>query len=157
MVLYKITGGHRGQTFYRGAWPPAPLKTATADKTCRLRRSEQSCCLNLVSNLQPGLICKRVHEADRTGQNCSVFNISKTIENSLDLSPILLTPPIRQDNTMLSSPSRWSELGIKPQHKAHDILSTHRRNKARKRGLYKQQGTSLFLPCYHVHIANHCL
>jgi len=32
-------------------------------------------CLDPVYNLQPGLVCKRVHTADRTEQNCSVSNI----------------------------------------------------------------------------------
>jgi len=59
-------------------------------------------CLDPVSNLQLGLVCKRVHSADRTGQNCLVSNISRTTENSLDLSPIQFTPPTRQDKTVLS-------------------------------------------------------
>jgi len=46
-------------------------------------------CLDAVSNLQLGFVCKRLHTADRTGQNCSVSNILRTIENSLDLSPNL--------------------------------------------------------------------
>jgi len=48
-----------------------------------------------VSNVQLGLVYKRVHTADTTGQNCSVF---RTTENSLDLSTILFTPPTRQDS-----------------------------------------------------------
>jgi len=70
-------------------------------------------CLNSVSNFQLGRVCKRVHTADRTGQNCSVSNIFRNTENSLDLSPILFTPPTRQDKTVLSCPSRWCELGIR--------------------------------------------
>jgi len=53
-------------------------------------------CLDSISNLQLGLVCKRVHTVDRTGQNCLVSNILRTTVNNLDLSPILFTPPISQ-------------------------------------------------------------
>jgi len=46
-----------------------------------------------------GIVCKRVHTADRTGQNCSVSNILRTTENYLILSPTVFTPPTRQDKT----------------------------------------------------------
>ena len=35
-------------------------------------------CLDLISNLQQGLVYKGVYTADRTGQNCSVSNILTT-------------------------------------------------------------------------------
>jgi len=44
------------------------------------------------------LVCKPVHTADRTEQKCSVSDILRTTatEISLDLLPILFTPPTRQ-------------------------------------------------------------
>jgi len=71
-------------------------------------------CLDPVSNFPLGLVCKRVHSAGRTGQNCSVSKISRTTEvlYSLDLSPILFISP-RQDSTvLLSRLCRWCELDI---------------------------------------------
>jgi len=68
-------------------------------------------CLDLVSNLQLELVCKRSYTADRTGQNCSVSDILRTTENSLDLSPILFTPPTRHDKTVLFF-FLWCELGL---------------------------------------------
>jgi len=64
--------------------------------------------LCLVSTKLP--ICKRVRTADRTGQNCSVPNISRTTENSLDLSRILFTPPTSQAKTVLTFPCRWCSI-----------------------------------------------
>ena len=68
-------------------------------------------CLDPVSNLQPGLVCKRVHTADRTGQNCLVSNVLRTIENCRRLLPTLFTPRTRQDKTVLPCPCRC-KLGI---------------------------------------------
>jgi len=64
---------------------------------------EQSFVLSRPSlNLQLGLVCKLVYTTDRTGQNCSVSNILRTTENSLDLSLVLFTLCL----------CRWRELGI---------------------------------------------
>jgi len=51
---------------------------------------------------------------DRKLRNCIVQsrNVVRTTENSLDLSPILFTPPTRQDKTVLSCPCRCCELSI---------------------------------------------
>ena len=48
--------------------------------------------------------------ADGTRQHCSVWNILKTTENCLDLSPIQFTPPTRrrQDSLVLSVSAVWT-------------------------------------------------
>ena len=75
----------------------------------------------LVSNLQLGLVYKRVHTADRTGQNWSVSNILRT------RSPTQFTPPTRQDKTVLSclvSGVNWALLCWKYK-KKHRPTRTH--------------------------------
>jgi len=84
------------------------LKLFCPDSKCSV--NEPLSCLDPVSNMQRGLVCKRLHTADRTGQNCSVSNILRTTENSLDLSPILFTPLTREDKC------RWCERGVTSKH-----------------------------------------
>jgi len=55
-------------------------------------------------------VYKRVHTADKTGQNCSVSNIFRTTENCLRLSRTHFTPQTRtrQDSLVLSVSAVWT-------------------------------------------------
>jgi len=62
------------------------------------------------------LVYKRVHTADKTGQNCSVSNIFRTTENCPRLSRTHFTlhTRTRQYSLVLSCPRLRCELGIRP-------------------------------------------
>jgi len=70
----------------------------------------------VTSYLETGsrLVYKRVHTADKTGQNCSVSNIFRTVENCPRLSRTHFTPQTRtrQLRLLKSCPRLRCELGI---------------------------------------------
>ena len=61
----------------------ATVNFETVLSSLEMRCEQSLSCLDPVSNLQIGLVCKPVYTADRTGQNYSVSNIMRTTENSL--------------------------------------------------------------------------
>ena len=67
---------------------------------------------------------------DRKFRNCFVQsrNAARTTENSLDLSPILFTPPTRQYKTVFFCPCRRCELGIK--HSRHASRTATRKTRS---------------------------